>query len=195
MAWSKVCAFADPFQYTSAVRAADMQVFPTARGEFRAKLTQVTMNQLWMQRFTENLARIHKGATRPGRRIFSFLTEDQPEVRNRGRLQSLGELCVEDCEMQHVATSGHYRVAAMSLKPEELAAASKAIFGREFYDERDARFIRPNPPLMERLLKLHKAVGGVAETTPELFAFPEVVRALEQELIHALVRCLPENHS
>jgi AraC-like DNA-binding protein len=192
VAWSKVCAFADPFQYTSAVRAADMQVFPTAKGEFQADLTQVTMNQLWMQRFNENLPRIHKGATTPGRRIFSFLTEDQPEVRNRGRLQSLGELCVEDCKMQHVLTSGDYRVAAMSLKPEELAAASKAIFGREFDTERDARFIRPNPLLMERLLKLHKAVGGFAETTPELFALPEVVRALEHELIHALVRCLAD---
>jgi IS30 family transposase len=35
VAWSKVLTFTDPFQYTTAVRAADMQIFPTAKGEFR----------------------------------------------------------------------------------------------------------------------------------------------------------------
>jgi hypothetical protein len=125
VAWSKVFAFADPFQYTSAIRAADMQIFPTAKGEFRADLTQVTMNELWMQRFNENLPRILKGAIRPARRVFSFLTEDQPEVRNRGRLLSLGELCADDNEMQHVITNGNYRFGGMSLKPEEFAARVK----------------------------------------------------------------------
>jgi hypothetical protein len=55
VAWSKVLTFTDPFPYATAVRAADMQVFPTAKGELRAEVTQVVMNQLWMQRFNENL--------------------------------------------------------------------------------------------------------------------------------------------
>jgi hypothetical protein len=66
VAWSKVLTFTDPFQYTAAVRAADMQIFPTARGEFRAELTQVTMNELWMQRFNENLPRVHKRSSKAG---------------------------------------------------------------------------------------------------------------------------------
>jgi AraC-like DNA-binding protein len=190
VAWSKVFAFADPFQYTSAIRAADMQIFPTAKGEFRADLTQVTMNELWMQRFNENLPRILKGAIRPARRVFSFLTEDQPEVRNRGRLLSLGELCADDNEMQHVITNGNYRFGGMSLKPEEFAAACKAIVGCEFDTERGTRFIRPNPNLMERLLKLHEMIGSLAWTMPELLELPEVARSLEHQLIRALVRCL-----
>lgn len=192
MAWSKVLTFADPFQYTEAVRAADMQIFPTAKGEFRAELTQVTMNELWMQRFDENLPRVHKGAARPGRRVFSFLTEDQPEVHNRGRLLSLGELCADDHEMQHAITTGNYHFGCMSLRPEELAAACKAIIGCEFDTERSTRFMRPNPALMQRLLKLHEVAGGFAKTMPELFELPEVVRAFEQQLIHALVRCLTD---
>ena len=101
VAWSKVLTFVDPCQYTEAVRAADMQIFPTTKGEFRAELTQVTLDELWMQRFEEKLPRVHKGAARPGRKVFTFLTENQPEVRNRGRLLSLGELCADDHEMQH----------------------------------------------------------------------------------------------
>jgi AraC-like DNA-binding protein len=194
LAWSKVLTFVDPFQYTEAVRAADMQIFPTAKGEFRAELTQVTINELWMQRFAENLPRVHKGAARPGRRVFSFLTEDQPEVHNRGRLLSLGELCADDHEMQHVITTGNYHFGCMSLRPEELTAACKAIVGCEFDTERSTRFMRPNPDLMERLLKLHAMAGGFAKTMPELFELPEVVRALEQQLIHALVRCLTDGN-
>ena len=37
MAWSKVFAFADPFQYTAAIRAADMQIFPTAKGRISSR--------------------------------------------------------------------------------------------------------------------------------------------------------------
>ena len=194
VAWSKFLTFADPFQYTEAVRAADMQIFPTAKGEFRAELTQVTMNELWMQRFDENLPRVHKGAARPGRRIFSFLTEDQPEVRNRGRLLSLGELCADDHEMQHAVTSGNYHFGCMSLRPEELAAACKALVGSEFDTEGSTRFMRPNPDLMERLLKLHEMAARFGKTVPEFFELPEVVRAIEQQLIHALVRCLADGN-
>jgi AraC-like DNA-binding protein len=35
-------------------------------------------------------------------------------------------------------------------------------------------------------------VEGIAKTAPELFELPEVVRALEQQLIHALVRCVSD---
>jgi hypothetical protein len=76
-----------------------MQLFPTVKGEFRAELTQVVMNELWMQRFRENLPRVHKGSVRTGRRVFTFLTEDQPEVYNRGRVLALGAMCSEDFDV------------------------------------------------------------------------------------------------
>jgi transcriptional regulator GlxA family with amidase domain len=48
---------------------------------------------------------------------------------------------------------------------------------------------------MSRLLKLHEMVGEIAKTTPDLLALPEVLRALEHELIHAMVMCLSEGLS
>ena len=53
--------------------------------------------------------------------------------------------------------------------------------------------VRPRPDLMSRLLKAHGTVGKIAETTPDVLAMPEVSRALEQELIHLMVKCLTEN--
>ena len=51
MPWSKFLTFTDPFPYQSAIRAADWEIFPTAKGEFRAELTQINLNKLWMQRY------------------------------------------------------------------------------------------------------------------------------------------------
>jgi AraC-like DNA-binding protein len=192
VAWSKVLTFTDPYPYTSAVLTADMQIFPTAKGEFRAELTQVVLNQLRMQRFEENLPRVHKGAISRDRKVFTFLTADQPEVSNRGRVFRLGELCADDFEVQHVKTGGNYRFGGASLTPEDFAASCKAIVGCELDPERSSQFIRPNPKFIERFLKLHEMVGGIAKAAPELFELPEVVRSLEQQLIHALVRCVTE---
>ena len=74
MAWSKVLNFTEPGSYTAAIRAADMEILPTTTGEFRAELTQVTLKELWMQRFSENLPRVHKGAitARPQRIHLSY---------------------------------------------------------------------------------------------------------------------------
>jgi len=50
--------------------------------------------------------------------------------------------------------------------------------------------VRPSPASMSKLLKLHRAVGQLAHDTPDILEMPEVGRALEQQLIHLMVRCL-----
>jgi AraC-like DNA-binding protein len=107
----------------------------------------------------------------------------------------LGEICADDIELQHVRTGGGYRFGGVSLVPEDFAAACKAIVGCELDPEFRCSFIKPNPKLIERFLKLHETVGGLAKTFPDLFELPEVVRGLEQKLIHALVRCVADGDS
>jgi AraC-like DNA-binding protein len=48
---------------------------------------------------------------------------------------------------------------------------------------------------MSRLLQLHQTVGQIAHTTPDILLLPEVARALEQEMIHMMIRCLTEGES
>jgi transcriptional regulator GlxA family with amidase domain len=55
--------------------------------------------------------------------------------------------------------------------------------------------VRPNPDLMSRLTRLHGTVGLIAKTSPTLLELPEVSRALEQQLVHLMVRCLTEGDS
>ena len=45
---------------------------------------------------------------------------------------------------------------------------------------------------MLRLLKLHTSVAQLAHNTPDILELPAVRRALKNELIHIMVRCLAE---
>ncbi len=82
--------------------------------------------------------------------------------------------------------------AAMSLPPEDLAAAGQALTGRPLAAPRVTRVIRPRPTLMSRLMNLHKAAAGLAATAPDILAHPEVAKAMEQELVRTMVACLAE---
>ena len=50
---SEMLSFADPFPFQAGIRAADLELFLTAKGEFRAELTKICLNQLWMQQSTK----------------------------------------------------------------------------------------------------------------------------------------------
>src|SRR5258708_30953880 len=89
-------------------------------------------------------------------------------------------------------TEGDCRYGGMSLSGDDFDAACQAITDREFALPAFEHIVRPSPDLMRRLLKLHEMVAGLAKTAPVLFELPEVVRALEQNLIHLMVRCLTE---
>ena len=51
---SRVFAFTDPNEYQAAIRAAEVTVTPTDRGDFHADLARIDFHRLWMQRFAES---------------------------------------------------------------------------------------------------------------------------------------------
>jgi AraC-like DNA-binding protein len=187
---SKTFAFVDPLQYAAHIRAADIEVFPTTKGEFRTQLTQVTFDQLWMQRTEENLPRVHRGVIKPDRKVFTFLTEDQPEVYNRGKLLSVGELCANDNDMHHVVTTGNHRFGGISLNLEDFAEKCQSMLGVDLRPEQCNGLLRPQPELMKRFLELHALVGAFARTTPELLEIPELIHSVEHKLTHAFLACV-----
>ncbi len=192
MPWSKVLAFDDPLHYQAAIRGADWEVYPTKRGKFRAELTQITMNQLWMQSFHCELPQIQTGAVAPNRKVIGFLTEArQPAIYYRGQELSQHDIVV-NTDAMHVRWEGDCRSGGMSLPQEDFDAACQAMTGSQFALPPFKSVVRPSSDLMMRLLNLHKMIGTIAKTTPELFELPEVVRALEQKSIHLMVRCLTE---
>ena len=193
MPWSKVLAFTDPFPYQSTFRSADVELFPIVKGEFRAELVQINLTKLWIHGAHENLPRVYVGAIKPDRAAIGFLSDaNQPAMQHCGMEVLPGDIIINNADMMHRRTAANCNWGSMSLTPDDLDAACGAITGRNFSKALLKHLVRPSPSLMSRLLKLHGMVGQIAKTTPNLFMLPEVVRALEQELIHVMIRCLTE---
>jgi AraC-like DNA-binding protein len=193
MPWSRVLSFDDPFSNQLAVQAADVELYPTARGSFRAELTQIGLDRLWMQRFHQQLPQVNLVAIKPGRRVIGFLTDaGQPALQHCGMDVSAGDIIVNDFDMAHQRSRADFRYGAMSLPLEDFDAAANAISGLEFPGTTLKHLVHPSRALMSRLVELHKMVGQIAQTSPHIFELPGVVQALEQRLVHIMVRCLTE---
>jgi AraC-like DNA-binding protein len=93
---------------------------------------------------------------------------------------------------------GHMRIpaniawASMSLAFDDLATAGRTLLGCDLTPPRKARLLRPPEHLMARLRRLHGAACHLADSTPDILAYPEVARAVEQELIRTMIACLNE---
>jgi AraC-like DNA-binding protein len=176
-----------------AIQAAEVEIYPTTRGTFHSDITQIGLNRLWMQRFHQQLAQVNSVSIKPGRKVIGFLTkQDQPTFQHCGMDVSAGEIIVNDFDTLHQRSGVDLYYGAMSLQLDDFDAAAKAISGYEFPGTALKHVVRPSPVLMSRLLELHKLVGRIAETTPHILELPEVIQALEQQLIHVMVRCLTD---
>jgi AraC-like DNA-binding protein len=83
----------------------------------------------------------------------------------------------------------------ISVTPEDLAAAGRAIIGRELAPPGLMLAIRPPISSLSRLLQLHQATGDLAKTAPDILAKPEVARAIEGALVETMLFCLAADHS
>jgi len=196
VAWSTALCFTDPLSFQAAINTADLEFLPTTKGQFRAELTRVCMDQLWMYRFYQNLPSINTGAMKSGRRVFTFFTSAEPAtMRHRGMDVLSGDIIVNNFDEIHQKTEAEFRFGSMSLTTHALDAACKAITGCEFSGLSLKHLVRPKAALISRLLKLHEMVGQFATTIPKILEVSEAARSLEQHLIHILVKCLIEGVS
>ena len=83
------------------------------------------------------------------------------------------------------ASGGLFRCHTSSLR-----LASKALTGTKIMSPPEGRVLRPSRGAASRFLRLHSKVCRLVETRLELIANPEVARALQQELLQALINCL-----
>lgn len=194
MPQSQVVQFAEPAAFRAAVRAADGELLVTGRGQFHSEVIRIDLHQLWMQRISDKLPRIIQATNHPGRAVFLFLAHfGQASVRHSGLEVAPGELIVlHDGASYHHRTEAPCRVAAMSMTLADFAAASKAIIGREIAPASETRVIRPAPAAIARLMALHDKASRLAMEGPAALTYPAFAKALEQELVHAMVACLVE---
>jgi len=191
---SAISSFTDPGEYQDAVRASRVEIFVNQPGTFKANLMRIDLHRLWMQRGEQTLGVVYHYSLDRNRSPIFFLDDDQEAPIHIRRMDvSPGEILfpASGADEYHRSFAG-CRWRSMSLTPEDLAAAGRAIAGYDLVPPTDLSRIRPPPELLARLLSLHKAAGQLAATVPDILAHPEVARALEQKLVHMMVRCLTD---
>jgi AraC-like DNA-binding protein len=190
----RVAAFDDPQAYQAAIRPTQVAILVTAKGDFRAELSQLELGRLCLQRGRENLPRVANAAVRADRPPLFFLTAaDQASTHHCGRHFTFGEIAFAgSIATNHHRTEGPCQWGSLSMTKEDLATASRALVNRDLTDPSAVEYFRPSYPVMSRLLKLHQAAGQLAENATHALTQRESMRALEQALVHAMVMCLAE---
>jgi AraC-like DNA-binding protein len=183
--------YLEPDQYEASLRQAQIELVITPRGEFKASRSWVELHNLQLLRCEGDYPHI------------AYLSLASPLVfvgfpAHSGRLPVWG-----GCEIQtgnimfhsqgerlHQWTPGPSIWSVIALDPARLEYYGRTLSGKPVTPPTEGLVLRPSPRDAARLRRLHAQASRLAETRPKMLAHPEVARAIEQELIDALVTCL-----
>ena len=193
MPGTTVQAFTDIDRYQELIRGArNIDLLVTGSGKFQAELTKIDLHHLWTQRGQASVSKIMHTTLTPTRSPIFFLThQEQAHTIHNGVELRPGEILFygRGAEHYHRFPAGT-NWSAMSLTPEQLAEAGEAVTQRDLRAPITTSKIRPPARLLERLLHLNDTAARLAATMPDVIAHPEVARAIEQELMRVMVKCL-----
>jgi AraC-like DNA-binding protein len=194
MAICTILGFDEPDQFAASARGARLGFLVTARGHYRADLTRINFDRLWMQRTRQSLPFVARVSGDQSRYVVIFYATGQPSMQHTGMEIGPGDLVVDAYgSEQYFRTKTESRNGSISLTTDDLAAACATLAGHDLGPRQKTRMVRPRPHLTSRLLTLHTAAADLAVTAPEIVAHPEVAKAIEQALIHALVMCVTDD--
>ncbi len=183
--------FLDPDHYAASLRQAQLELVITSRGSFRARVTWAELHHLQLLRCEEDFPRIGYVSLAPRLVFVGFPAHCGPLPVWGGReLQAADIMFHSRGERLHQSTPGPSIWSVIALDPVQLDNYGRALSGKPLSSPPEGRVVRPSRRDAARLKRLHARACRLAETRPKILAHPEVARAIEQGLIHALVTCL-----
>ena len=188
---SVTSVFSEPDDFRAALRADGvLSLLVTGPGQFRARLTQVTLQHMRLSAGDEQLSRIAFVAVPADMILVVLPIGDRPPPIWGGTALHAGEvLTFGPGERIHARTDGLCRWAAIRSPSEYLAKYGRALNGAELVVRPAARW-RPPRAALRQLRHLHQAAVRRVEARSDVLADLEAAHGLEQQLIHALVECL-----
>jgi AraC-like DNA-binding protein len=182
--------FTDVDQYAAELQQGPVELTIGQRGLFTARLWTVQLQDLAMQRQSEELARTSHVDSRSDRAFIAFRMEPGPTVmRNGAELSTTKIARLRPGQSYYQHTSGPTVHCALSLPLDNMEAMC-AIGGCQPTPRDDDVTITPPPEAMAKLQRLAKAAADLAEDAPAVLAHPEAARGLEQALVEAMMHSL-----
>jgi AraC-like DNA-binding protein len=183
--------FFDPDHYEAGLREAQIDAVIIPRGKFRARLTWAELHHLQVLRCEEEPPRVGFVQLPPPLAFVMFPTHFAALAVWRGTEFLGGEIMFHSRgERLHQSTPGPFAWSVIAIDPAQLEHYGRAIAGKTLTSPPDGRILRPSRRDVARLRRLHAQACRLAETKSKILSHFEVARAIEQELIHALVTCL-----
>ena len=183
--------FTDPEDFRVNVPGANINLVLTSRCDFKARLTWVNTRRVRLARCAESAPRVAFVALAPGSVFVSFPIRHSPPPVWSGVEMQPGEIVLHGCgDHIYQRTSGAGRWGLIALTPKELADLSQALTHAVLPPPPAAKILRPPARIVADLLRLHARACRLAETKPDMIVHREVTRALEHELLYALINCL-----
>ena len=183
--------FLDPAQYEASLRQAHIQLVLTCGGKFGARLTWVELHHMQLLHCEEDSERIGYVSWAAPLVFVAFPAVSAALPVWRGSAMQATDIMFHGVgDRLHQRTSEAADWSVMALDPQQLEQYGRALSGKPFSLSQHGRVLRPAPRDAARLRRLHAQACRLAETKPKILAHPEVARAIEQGLIHALVTSL-----
>jgi AraC-like DNA-binding protein len=158
---------------------------------FNARLTWVELPHVQLMRAEESSARIAYLRLPPEQVFVFFVTHSGPPLVHGGK-----EVCFGDLVWHSQGGRGHQRTmeasrwGSLAVTAESLLSFGQSIADQALSAPAYPQILRPAAAHKKELLRVHAQASRIAETSPNRIVNPEVVRALDQELIELLINCL-----
>jgi AraC-like DNA-binding protein len=183
--------FVDSDDYQAGLSHLRIDLLVTSQGAFNARLSWATLHHMQLLHSEEDLPRIAYISLAPTLVFVGFATRPDPPMLWDGVEPQTGDLIFHSRgERFHQRTTGPSSWSLLGFVPEHLERYCDALSGKPLSLPAAARILRPGARDAARLRRLHAQACRLAETRPKVLAHPEVARAIEQGLIHALTTCL-----
>jgi hypothetical protein len=179
--------FTDAVGYQASLQDLLDLVVPEPRA-FHARLTWLDLPMLHVLRAQESATRV--GILRPpvDRVLIGFPTRPESTIVVDGAELRFGDAIVHALnEMSHHRTTKACEWGSLSLPAASLRTYGRIIAGREFAPPPTGQILHLATKPRQRLLHVHRQAARLAETHLTRVIHPEVARALEHDLIAALI--------
>jgi hypothetical protein len=191
---SVTSAFSEPKDFSSAMRGEGYCVLLiTGQGNFRAQLTQILPGKMRLSACQEALPRIGFVQIPADAVHVWFPLGNQTAPVCGGIRMRAGELMIL-CPggRFHARTDGVSGWGAIRLPAAEFVRYNILVSGAALPIPSTGRRLRPPPEAYRQLRGLHAAAIRMATRSPHRLIDDQAAHGLEQQILHALMECLPE---